>query len=100
MVHRVVDPSGLGTRHDRIGTAGRGSVTFAEVPMKRILRSHVEQWVKAMSLPANSRKAGLAGSTIRTRYNYVHMVFGAAVRDRIIREDPSAGVSLPKVRRA
>jgi integrase len=68
--------------------------------MKRILRSHVEQWVKQMSLPATTRKQGLAASTIKTRYNYVHMAFRAAVNDRIIRHDPSSGVSLPKPRRA
>lgn len=76
------------------------SVTFAHTPMRAIRPSHVQQWVKAMSLPAKSRSTRLAPSTIRTRFNYVHMAFRAAVEDRIIQSDPSARVSLPKVRRA
>ncbi|CCG05160.1 tyrosine-type recombinase/integrase [Blastococcus saxobsidens] len=76
------------------------SVTFADVPMRQIRPSHVQQWVKAMSQPARGRKAGLAASTIRTRYNYVHMAMRAAVVDRIIKSDPSAGVPLPRARRA
>ena len=60
----------------------------------------MQQWVKAMSQPARGRKTGLAPSTIRTRYNYVHMAMRAAVVDRIIRTDPSAGVPLPRTGRA
>lgn len=76
------------------------SVTFADVPMRQIRPSHVQQWVKAMSQPASSRTSGLAPSTIRTRYNYVHMAMRAAVVDRIIKSDPSAGVPLPRARKA
>ena len=39
---------------------------------------HVESWVTVMTLPAESRKGGLAASTIRTRFNYVHMALAAA----------------------
>ena len=53
-----------------------------------------------MSQPAPGRKIGLAPSTIRTRYNYVHMALRAAVVDRIITSDPSAGVPLPRGRKA
>lgn len=70
-----------------------GSVPFADLPMRRILRSHVEAWVKSLSTT-------LAPSTTRMRYNYVHMAFRAAVRDKVIREAPSDGVALPKVARA
>ncbi|RBY90011.1 site-specific integrase [Blastococcus sp. TF02A-26] len=77
-----------------------GSVTFADVPMRQIRTSHVQQWVKAMSQPAGGRRTGLAPSTIRTRYNYVHMALRAAVVDRIIKADPSAGVPLPRARKA
>ena len=77
-----------------------GSLTFGTVPLGKIKPSHVEQWIKAMSLPAASRRTGLAPSTIKTRYNYVHMAFRAAVKDRVIPLDPSAGLSLPKIRRA
>lgn len=76
------------------------SATFRDMPMRVIRPSHVQQWVKAMSQSASSRSTGLAASTIRTRYNFVHMAFRAAVEDRIIPSDPSARVSLPKVRRA
>ncbi len=53
-----------------------------------------------MSQPAPGRKTGLAPSTIRTRYNYVHMALRAAVVDRIIKADPSAGVPLPRARKS
>jgi integrase len=76
------------------------SVTFADVPMRQIRPSHVQQWVKAMSQPAGTRRSGLAPTTIRTRYNYVHMAMRAAVVDRIIKADPSAGVPLPRARKA
>ncbi len=76
------------------------SVTFADVPMRQIRISHVQQWVKAMSQPTSARKTGLAPSTIRTRFNYVHMALRAAVVDRVIKADPSAGVPLPRARKA
>jgi integrase len=76
------------------------SVTFVDVPMRHIRPSHVQQWIKAMSRPASSRKSGLAPSTIRTRYNYVHISLRAAVLDRVIKADPSAGVALPRTRKA
>lgn len=66
------------------------SVPFGSLPMRAILRSHVEAWVKAMT-------TSLAISTTRMRFNYVHMAFRAAVRDKVIREAPSDGVALPKV---
>ena len=76
------------------------SVTFGDVPMRQIRPSHVQQWVKQMSQVTGRRKSGLAPTTIRTRYNYVHMAMRAAVVDRIIQSDPSAGVTLPRARRA
>lgn len=76
------------------------SVTFANIPMRTIRPSHVEQWIKAMSKPAASRQAGLAPTTIQTRFNYVNMAFRAAVNDRLIPAAPSAGAKLPRVRKA
>jgi integrase len=76
------------------------SVTFAEVPMRQIRPSHVQQWIKAMSRPADSRASGLAASTIRTRFNYVHICMRAAVLDRVIKADPTAGAALPRRRKA
>ena len=69
------------------------SVPFGALPMKTILRSHVEAWVKSMA-------GTLAPSTTKMRFNYVHMAFRAAVRDKVIREAPSDGVKLPKIAKA
>lgn len=75
-----------------MGLAAR-STTFADVPLAKVRRSHVEAWVKALST------AGLAPSTIRTRLNNVRSVLRAAVRDRLIATDPSKGVQPPRDRR-
>ena len=68
--------------------------TFRDLELRRLTRSHVEAWVKEMVM------RGLAPGTIRTRVNNVRSVIRAAVRDRRIPDDPSAGVTLPRVRRA
>lgn len=73
------------------------SVTFADMPMSRITELHVEAWMKAMTRPGPKRKTGLAASTRRTRYNYVRMAFLAAVKARVIRLDPTAGITPPRV---
>lgn len=67
------------------------SVTFADVPMSRITQLHVEAWMKTMTKPGPKRRKGLAASTRRTRYNYVRMAFLAAVKARVIRQDPTRG---------
>lgn len=76
------------------------SVTFGDLPMSALRTSHVEAWVKSMSQPAATRKGGLAASTIKTRVTYVRMALSAAVRDRVIPEDPSSRVPLPRIRKA
>lgn len=68
--------------------------TFAQTPLGKVRRSHVESWVKHM------QSAGLAASTIRTRVGNVRAVLRAAARDRVIARDPSEGVTLPRIRRA
>jgi integrase len=68
-------------------------VTFGDMPLRSIRRSHVEAWVKQMS-------AGLAPTTIDTRFTIVRGVFRAAVADRLIPSDPSIGVVLPRKRKA
>ena len=70
-----------------------GSVPFADLPMKSIRRSHVEAWVKAMAV-------NRAPTTIKTRFVIVRSVFRAAVSDRVIANDPSIGVTLPRRRKA
>jgi integrase len=69
------------------------SVTFADLPLNRVRRSHIEAWVKAMVAKP------LAPGTIKTRFTNVRAVFRAAVGDKIIATDPCEGVALPARRR-
>jgi integrase len=69
------------------------SVTFGDLPLNRVRKSHIEQWVKQMQV------AGLAPGTVRGRFDHVARVFRAAVDDRVIALDPSKGVRLPALRR-
>ncbi len=73
-----------------LATAG---VTFGDMQLRAIRRSHVEAWVKNMT-------ARLAPTTIDTRFTIVRGVFRAAVADRLIASDPTAGVVLPRKRKA
>lgn len=68
-------------------------VTFGDMPLRSIRRSHVEAWVKNMS-------ARLAPTTIDTRFAIVRGVFRAAVADLLIASDPTVGVVLPRKRKA
>lgn len=78
------------------------SVTFADVPLRLLVRSHIEAWVKAMQTAdrGGEKSPGLAPGTIRTRFNNVRGVLRGAVKDRVIATDPSEGVKLPRTRRA
>lgn len=78
------------------------SVPFWDVPLQRLLRSHVELWIKEMQTADRGpdRDPGLAPGTIRTRVNNVRAVLRGAVKDRILAADPSEGVKLPRARRA
>jgi integrase len=58
------------------------------------ISSHVQTWIKTMTV------AGLAPSTVAMRYRYVRGVFNAAVGDKLIANDPSDGIKLPRTRRA
>lgn len=69
------------------------SVSFGGMPLRSIRRSHIEGWVKNMT-------ARLAPTTIDTRFTIVRGVFRAAVADRLIAGDPTAGVVLPRKRKA
>jgi len=68
-------------------------VTFGDMPLRSIRRSHVEAWVKKMS-------ADLAATTIDTRFTIIRGVLRAAVADRLIPSDPTIGVVLPRKRKA
>jgi hypothetical protein len=63
------------------------SVTFSDMPLRSIRRSHIEAWVKSMNA------AELAPGTVATRFNNVRAVFRAAHRDRIIGTDPTDGIT-------
>ncbi|TXR56464.1 tyrosine-type recombinase/integrase [Quadrisphaera setariae] len=67
--------------------------TFADVPLARLRRSHVEAWIKGMT------DRGLAPGTVRTRVGNVRSVLRGAVVDRHLAVDPSVGVRLPRLRR-
>ena len=73
------------------------SVSFADVPMSRVTELHVQAWLKVMTRPGPKRTKGLAASTRRTRYNYIRMAFLAAVKARVIRQDPTARITPPRV---
>lgn len=83
--------------------AGRAAkdLPFGSLPLNAITSLHVQAWVKALEA------RGLAASTIRMRFNYVHMAFRAAVGERVAK-DPSSlssgrngpGVRLPKESRS
>jgi integrase len=68
----------------------RRSVTFGDVTLGQLRESHLQQWVKQM------QGNGLAASTIHTRLMPVRASLKAAVRDRRISSDPSAGLRLPR----
>ena len=67
-------------------------VTFGDMPLRSIRRSHVEAWVKKLS-------THLAPTTIDTRFTIIRGVFRAAVADRLIPSDPTIGVVLPRKRK-
>lgn len=73
-----------------LATAG---VTFGDMQLRSIRRSHIEAWVKNMT-------SRLAPTTIDTRFTIVRGVFRAAVADRLIASDPTVGVVLPRKRKA
>lgn len=70
------------------------SVPWRQQPIGRVTEMHVQAWITA------EQKRGLAASTIRTRLNYVQMVFRAAVRAKVIVDNPTAHVKSPRIRKA
>lgn len=63
--------------------------SFKDMQLAKIRKSHVQAWVKQMSLD-------LAPTTIETRMVMVRAVLRAAVDDKLIAEDPAADVVLPR----
>jgi integrase len=71
---------------------------FRSMELGEIRTTHVETWIKSMTVP-NEKRAALAPGTIKTRFVNVRSVFRAAVRDRVIGIDPTDGVRLPRQRK-
>jgi integrase len=69
------------------------SVTFADLPLNSIKRSHVEQWIATLI------KSGQKPSTVTLKYVHVNHAFRAAVQDRLIQHNPAEGVTLPRAER-
>jgi integrase len=90
------------TGTDRAMRLAAGCVTFGDVPMKSIRRSHVESWVKKMQTAdrGEGKPRGLAPGTIKTRLQNVRTVMRGAVRDKVIVSDPTENVAIPRQRRA
>jgi integrase len=80
-------------------TLATRSTTFRDVDLRRIRQSHIEAWVKSMTVATNERKRPLAPATIKTRFVNVRTVFRAAVRDGMIGADPTVRVRLPRQRK-
>ncbi|MDE0777161.1 MAG: site-specific integrase [Nocardioides sp.] len=75
------------------------STTFGDVPLAKIRPSHLEAWVKSMTVPTERREHGLAPGTIKTRFVNVRSVFRAALRDGMLAKDPTEKIRLPRQRK-
>ncbi|MCW2813084.1 MAG: site-specific integrase [Nocardioides sp.] len=75
------------------------SATFGDIDLRQIKVSHVEAWVKSMTVATNDRPRPLAPGTIKTGFVNVRTVFKAAVRDGMIGADPTLAVRLPRQRK-
>lgn len=64
---------------------------FGDMPMNKILPSHVQEWVTTAAAD------GLSPTSIRKYHMMLHSVFRRAVRDRIITFNPCEETELPKV---
>lgn len=67
--------------------------TFADVPLGKITREHVQEWVTELRIGEEPLKP----STIRVTVGKISAVITAAVTDRLIPFNPTRGVVLPKV---
>lgn len=81
------------------------SVTFWDVPLRLLRRSHIEEWVKHLSTVRVGRskpgdpERGLAASTVKAQFAHVRTVLRAAVADKRLISDPSVQVKIPRGRR-
>ena len=70
------------------------SCSFGDVEFRNLKRSHVESWVKKMSVD------GLAPGTVKTQYSNVRSILRGAVADRHLAANPADGITLPRIRKA
>lgn len=89
----------LNRRDPQSDVARRPVDHFADVDLRLIRPSHVETWVKSLTMATATRPRLLAPGTIKTRFVNVRSVFRAAVRDGMIAVDPTLQVRLPRLRR-
>ena len=83
------------------------STPFIDQPLKALRRDDIARWVKTMSDGSRALHGGtghrsgpLAPGTIHTRVGNLRSVLRAAVIAEKIATDPTAGVTLPRTRRA
>ena len=84
--------------HKAMSLAVRSS-TFRNIELRKIRPTHVEAWVKSMSVASPERAKPLMPGTIKTRFVNVRTVLRAAIRDGLIATDPTEGVRLPRQRK-
>lgn len=68
---------------------------FADLPLNKIARQHVQDWIVALRTGAEPLKS----STIRTYTGKIGAVLNAATIDRLIPFNPQKGVTLPKLQK-
>ncbi|WP_278101684.1 tyrosine-type recombinase/integrase [Microbacterium proteolyticum] len=70
---------------------------WGDVPLGSILTSHVQAWVKGLTLPVEGGRDALAPATVGVIYTVAASVFRAAVHDRKLAETPCRDIALPEV---
>ncbi|MGI8434094.1 MAG: tyrosine-type recombinase/integrase, partial [Nocardioidaceae bacterium] len=84
--------------HKAMSLAVRGA-SFKDSELRKSRPTHVEAWVKSMSVASPERAKPLMPGTIKTRCVNVRTVLRAAIRDGLIATDPTEGVRLPRQRK-
>jgi integrase len=63
--------------------------------LRKIRPTHVEAWVKSMSVASGTRTEALVPGTIKTRFVNVRSVFRAAMPDKVVGSDPRRASGCP-----
>lgn len=75
------------------------STPFKGLQLRQIRVSHIESWIKSMSVASATRDKPLAPGTVKARLVNVRSVFRGAIRDGYLATDPTEGVRLPRQRK-